>query len=143
MGWACAFIKILKLWCTFIIRKSPMHGLNMRFHWLTINMHQLYLEPCRMPSFGKGKHWCRTVINPISVSAKMSKALFLSVQLLFTLRFYCQSINTMIIQHILRDHPFMTSTRRGDGGQALVDACGRGEMGVSSMLMSTQKIRDR
>src|SRR6218665_715144 len=31
-----------------------------------------------------------------------------------------------IVLHIVRGHPFMTSTRRGGGGQALVDACGRG-----------------
>src|SRR6218665_613631 len=27
---------------------------------------------------------------------------------------------------LLRSHPFMTSTRRGKGGQAQVDTCGRG-----------------
>ena len=32
--------------------------------------------------------------------------------------------------HCLRGHPFMTSTRRGERGQAQVDACGRGERGV-------------
>ena len=27
----------------------------------------------------------------------------------------------------IRGHPFMTSTRRGGGGEAQVDACGRGK----------------
>jgi len=39
----------------------------------------------------------------------------------------------------VRGHPFMTTTRRGEG-QAQVDACGRGR-GVSAMWTSTQKIR--
>src|SRR6218665_116374 len=41
----------------------------------------------------------------------------------------------------LRGHPFMTSTRRRRGGQAQVDACGRGEVGSSPMWTSTPKIK--
>src|SRR6218665_1801346 len=42
-----------------------------------------------------------------------------------------------------RGHPFMTSTQRGGGGQAQLDACGRGEGRSRPMWTSTQKIKIR
>ena len=43
---------------------------------------------------------------------------------------------------LVRGHPFMTSTQRGRGGQAQVDACGRGR-GESSLCGRPHKIKIR
>ena len=42
---------------------------------------------------------------------------------------------------VVRGHPFMTSTRRGEGGQAQVDACGRGVGGPSPCGRPHRKLK--
>src|SRR6218665_1423422 len=71
-----------------------------------------------------------------------SASILISVQFARDLSSPKNTLKKYIVVSLIRSHPFMTSTRRrGGGGQAQVDACGRGGGGESPMWAFTQKIQ--